>query len=104
MSVPKHLHQDEWEIIKMGYETVIPNWLMKRTDISPLAKLFGGFIHSVTHGNGWMRLDDEFITELTGLDTDDIIAAWSELNRHNMIHQDIYSKSRCIQLINRIGK
>ena len=95
---PKHLDQDEWNILKMGYETVIPNWLMQRKDICPTAKLFGGFIHSVTYGNGWMRLEDEFIQELSGLDIDDIIQGWSDLNEHNMIHQDIYSKTRCIQL------
>ena len=98
MSVPEHLTKGEWEVLKMGYETVIPNWIMKRTDISPAAKIFGGFVRSVTHGDGWMSLKDEFITELTGLNQDQIIDAWSELNRHNMIEQNIYSKSRCIQL------
>lgn len=98
MRVPKHLDQGEWEIIKMGYETVIPNWLMKRTDVSPTAKLFGGFVHSVTYGGGWMRLEDEFITELTGLDQIDIIDGWSELNKLNMLDHDMYSTGRCMRL------
>jgi len=98
MPVPKHLTPSEWDILKMGYETTIPNWLMKRKDISANAKLFGGFIHSVTHGDGWMRLDDEFVEELTGLDQADIIDAWSDLNKHNMIYTDAYSDGRCIQL------
>jgi len=46
----------------------------------------------------WMRLEDEFIEELTGLDQEEIIDAWSELNQHNLIFTDAYSNSRCIQL------
>lgn len=99
MSVPKHLTQSEWEIIKMSYETTIPNWLMKRTDISATAKLFGGFIHSVTAGGGWMLLEDEFIEELSGLDQIDVINGWSELNKFGLLEHDIYTNnSRCMRL------
>lgn len=98
MRVPKHLDPGEWEVLKMGYETVIPNWLMKRTDVSPTAKLFGGFVHSVTYGGGWMRLEDEFIAELAGIDQMDIIEGWSELNKLNLLEHDVYSKGRCMRL------
>ena len=97
-NVPKHLTQDEWDILKMGYETTVPNWLMKRKDISPVGKLFGGFLHSVTYGGGWMRLGVEFIEELTGMDCDDIIDGWSELAQNGMIEQEIYSGDQCIRL------
>ena len=99
MSVPKHLDQSEWELLQMGYETTIPNWLMQRTDISPIAKLFGGFVHSVTHGGGWMQLEDEFIEELAGLDQMDVIEGWSELNKFGLLEHDIYATgSRCMRL------
>lgn len=98
MSVPKHLTQDEWDIIKMGYETTVPNWLMRKKNISPVGKLFGGFLHSITYGDGWMKLEIEFIEELSGMDYDDIIDGWSELAKHNLIEQDIYSRVQCVRL------